>query len=132
MEFWISGEIDSEVGEMFRPIQNAIEKALNENFGSNSYGEILGKIALIPIILGPRFQDFQKERRLIKWKEKIADYRLHIDFHAFSKGTERERKAMLLKNLLNAVEDIERKSKGKFEGEKLRQDICRVFHDILK
>ncbi len=130
MKFWISGEIDSEVGETFRQIQNAIEEALNEKLGLNDYGEVLSKLALIPIILGPRFSGSQKERRLIKWKDKVADYRLYIDFHAFLNGTEKERKALLLKNLLDSVEDIERKSKGKFQGKKLCRDIRLVFHEI--
>jgi Immunity protein 44 len=131
MEFWISGELDSEVAELFGPIGKVIEATLNERLGRNDYGDVVAKIALIPIILGPRFQGAQKERRLIKSKEKIADYRLYISFQAFAAGTEKERKGLLLENLLTAVEDIERKSKGKFHGKKLSQDIRREFHDIL-
>jgi hypothetical protein len=53
MEFWISGELDSEVAELFDSVGKVIEATLNERLGRNDYGDVVAKIALIPIILGP-------------------------------------------------------------------------------
>ncbi len=126
MKFWISCEIDSEVGDAFTPIQKEIESTLNSNLAGHSYGDCIEKIALIPMILGPRFPG-HKERRLIQHKAKCTDYRLHINFHDFLNGTEQERKVLLVENLLAAVSDIERKLKGKFDGGKLTKDIASLF-----
>ncbi len=126
MHFFISGELDSEIYELFTPIMKEIELTLNTNIGNHSYGADIEKIALIPIILGPRFP-VHKERRLLQRKEKCADYRLHIDFHDFLNGTNQERKILLVKNLLAAVADIKRKLKGSFDGENLTKDIIVLF-----
>ena len=126
MRFFISGEIDSEIGDLFTPIRKEIELVLNENIGSKSYSLDIEEIYLIPMILGPRFPD-HKERRLLQRKDKCADYRLHIDFNAFLNGTVQERKILLVKNLFDAVADIKRKLKNSFDADNLLKDINALF-----
>src|SRR5512139_1870313 len=126
MHFFISGEIDSEIGELFTPIMIEIETILNTNLGNKSYSPELDDISLIPIILGPRFPD-HKERRLLKRKAKGADYRLHIDFNSFLNGSDQDRKILLVKNLLDAIADIKSKLKGGLDSESLKNDIFLLF-----
>ncbi len=129
MHFFISGELDSEVAELFRPVRKEVELLLNQELGNNSYGQDIEKISLIPIILGPRFTD-RKERRLLQRKDKAADYRLVIDFEAFLHGGESTRRQLLINNLLLAIADISRKIGGKFEGDRLSHDIKSLFEPL--
>ena len=126
MTFFISGEIDSEISDAFREIRKEIHPILNKYFSSRNYGSDIEEIGLIPIILGPRFTG-HKERRLVQHKEKSADYRLFINYDKFKNGSKQQRKILFLKNLIEAITDIDRKLKGKFEGEKLIKDIYKIF-----
>ena len=128
MRFFISGELDSEISDIFRPIRQDVEHRLNEELGRINYGPDVEKIALIPIILGSRFK-LRKERRLIQHKSKCADYRLIINFEQFLKGTEQDRKTLLINNLLESISDISRKLGSKFEGEQLTKDVMRLFQN---
>jgi hypothetical protein len=127
MRFFFSGELDSEIAEQYRSIRKSIEARLNQSLEGESYGEALEEIAIIPIILGPRFATGHKERRLVKLKEKSADYRLFIDFNNFSQGSTKERERLLLENVLNCIEDIDRKIKAGFDGKRLQNDIKEIF-----
>jgi len=126
MNFFISGELDAEIAEVFRPIRQDVEKLLNENLGSHVYGSALEKISLIPIIVGPMFMP-RPERRLIKHKSKVADYRIVVEYELFLKGSAETRKELLIENLLSAVADISKKLGNNFEGQRLYQDIINLF-----
>ena len=68
-----------------------------------------------------------KERKLFQRKSKEADYRLIIDFEKFKNGDDRTRELLLLKNILAAVEDLDKKAKKSFDGEALKSDILNLF-----
>lgn len=129
MRFWYSGELDEAIFDDYRPIRQHVERVLNEALSSRDYGATLEKIAIVPVIVGPRFAKDRVERRLIKHKEKVADYRLFIDFEAFLKGDETERIRLLVCNTLDAVQDIDRKLKGAFNGKQLCADIHSLFSE---
>jgi len=127
MRFFYSGELDEAIFDDYRPIRQHVERVLNEALALRDYGTALEKIAIIPMILGPRFASNRAERRLLKRKDKVADYRLFIDFEAFLKGGETERIRLLVCNTLEAVQDIDRKLKGAFNGKQLCADILSLF-----
>ncbi|GAA3962068.1 Imm44 family immunity protein [Allohahella marinimesophila] len=126
MRFFISGELDSEIAEVFRAIRQQVEKQLNEHLAGQMYGSAIEKIALAPIIRGPRFSP-ASERRLVQHKSKTADYRLVIEYDRFLNGSEQVRRQLLVENLLLAVDDLGRKLGNKFEGQRLAQDISTLF-----
>ena len=84
MRFFFSGEIDAEVADQYRVIRKEVEVALNDGLGDQDYGGVLNEIGIIPMILGPRFTEGRKERRLVKRAEKTADYRLFIDYEEWT------------------------------------------------
>lgn len=131
MRFFFSGELDSSVGDEYRPIRQIVETTLNNALSEESYGESLEEIAVIPIILGPRFIEGRKERRLIKHQEKAADYRLFIDHSAFLNGSKNDRTRLLIENLLTCIEDMARKCKGRFDGQRLTNDIQKLFPELF-
>jgi immunity protein 44 of polymorphic toxin system len=131
MRFFFSGEVDAQVGDQYRRVRREVAATLNAQLGDRDYGGALNEIAIIPMILGPRFAQGRKERRLIKHAEKIADYRLFIDYDAWIAGTEDDRKRLLVENILASVRDIARKLNG-FDGERLAQDIRNLFPKIQR
>src|SRR5262245_28858660 len=122
MKFWFSGEVDARVAESYREVRCEIEKTLNATLGANDYGPALEKLAFIPMLLGPEFLEGKRERRLIKHKEKASDYRLIIDFDAWQAGTVHERRALLMKNVLDSIQDIGGKLRGGFDAGRLHAD----------
>lgn len=129
MNFWYSGEIDSEVDDAFHSTRKTIEERLNTALAGNDYGAGVTKIAIIPIILGPRFPN-HSERRLLQRSQHSADYRLRIDFETFRRGGERTRELLLIRNTIQAIEDISRKTEKaniEFSGKALKQDVLAAF-----
>src|SRR3954462_12565430 len=106
MRFFFSGEIDAEVADQYRVIRKEVEAALNDELTDQDYGGVLDEIGIIPMILGPRFSEGRKERRLVKRGEKTADYRLFINYEDWTGGSQDDRKRLLLENVLACIEDI--------------------------
>jgi hypothetical protein len=130
MHFFLSGEIDAEIADQYRVVRKVVETRLNEALTNESYGDAIQEIAVIPIILGPRFLSGREERRLIKHRERVADYRLFIDLARFKDGSPQDQTNLLVQNVLACVEDIARKLKGKLDGERLRNDIQSLFPEL--
>jgi hypothetical protein len=130
VRFFFSGEIDADVAVEYREVRKAIEKNLNNALGNQSYGSVLDSIGIIPILLGPRFSGSQKERRLLQRSKRSADYRLIIDYDAWCAGSRGERDRLLIGNLLEVVDDIDRKLKGAFDGTRLRLDILKALGQL--
>lgn len=131
MRFFFSGELDGDLpDDHYRVVRQIVETRLNEALVDKSYGDAIKEIAIIPMILGPRFAEGRKERRLIQHREKAADYRLFIESASFANGTVDERKKMLLENVLICIRDIDRKLKGKFDGQRLQDDIRILFPEL--
>jgi hypothetical protein len=127
MRFFFSGEIDTKVGDAYRDVRKEVEGTLNATLGNVDYGDSLVKISIVPMILGPVFSEGRKERRLINHADRVADYRMFIDFEDFLAGSRETRTRLLVDNVLTAVDDIDRKLKGKFDGQRMREDILRLF-----
>ena len=100
MRFFFSGEVDTASADAYREMRGEMEATLNRALGENNYGDAIEKIAIIPVIVGPEFYGSRRERRLIKHRGKVADYRLFIDWEAFVGGSAPERKRLLLENVL--------------------------------
>lgn len=127
MKFWFSGEVDVEVADSYRHVRNALENRLNALCAGRDYGNAIQKIAIIPMILGPKFQEGRTERRLWKHKEGIADYRMIIDFETFKHGDDASRERLLLENTIHAIRDLERKVGKRFAGGVLIDSILKEF-----
>src|SRR5688572_20654783 len=83
MKFWFSGELDHRIGDPYRPVRARVEAKLNRMCEGRDYGDAVTRFAIIPVILAPEFLSGRPERRLWKRKERVADYRIIIDFESF-------------------------------------------------
>jgi len=130
MKFWFSGEVDSRAANTFRTIRKELEARLNAELADRDYGSAIEKFAIIPMLLGPEFAEGRPERRLVKRKERVADYRLSIDFDAWQAGSDLDRTLLLVENVLKSIRDIGRKLPGSFRAVELEEDIRRMFPEI--
>jgi len=60
MKIWMSGEIQSDIGESFRNARKLIEQAFNDHFVSEEYGSGLTEIAYLAIIRETDSPDLRK------------------------------------------------------------------------
>jgi len=128
VRFFFSGEIDGLVDDLYRPVRQLVEQRLNVALGSKEYGSALSNIGIIPIIVPREVRLRRKERKLFQRKQHSADYRLYIDLEHFRSGGIDDRVRLLLRNVITAVEDLQRKAGRSFNGEALASDILEVFH----
>ena len=127
IEFSASGEIDVEFSESYRLIRNSFISMLNSQLGENYYGNVVKKIFIAPIIRG-KGKISRPERALFKRANGLADYRLNIAYDEWKKGTEPERLALLVNNLIFTIDDLERKIGKDFYGDSLIKDVKRLFN----
>ena len=126
MRFFLSGEIDIQVNEPFSRVQNAIEAKLNLFFAEREYGSALKKIAIIPMIrLSGRLDigsdDCSSESKGPRTTEPW------IDFEKMRAGPDDVRERLLLRNIIEAIDDLSRKAGKAFAGDRLAEEILTLF-----
>jgi hypothetical protein len=127
MKFFLSGELDVEIRDAWAPVRQYVEARLNASLSDKEYGSAICSIGIIPMILRPEWQSARKERRLFQRKQRGADYRTAIDFEQFRSGSERVRRRLLVRNIIEAIEDLQRKAGRAFHGHALVEDILALF-----
>ena len=127
MRFFFSGEIDVAIAEEFRAVRISVERTLNAFCDGRDYGPAVSEIGIIPIVLRPEFMLDRKERRLFQRKQHSADYRLVIDYTRFLHGTTREQELLLVRNVIDSIQDLGRKTGDQFRSAELARDIMNLF-----
>jgi hypothetical protein len=127
MKFFFSGEVDTLVADLWRPVALTVEARLTAALGGRDYGPAVQEIAIIPMILRPEWREGHRERRLLKRKEAVADYRTWIDFQKFMDGDDKERERLLARNLVDAIADVSRKAGKDFSGDALIEDVLETL-----
>jgi len=128
MRFFLSGNIDYEIGDAFGRAQRKVEARLNKAAAGKNYGTAVDLIAVIPTI--SRRLPFG-ERRLFQRSKRAADYRLNIPYAKFRRSNTRGHEKLLVENALAAVTDLDRKAKAArldFDGTRLALDIRKLFN----
>lgn len=130
MKIFISGEVDSKIGDDFSNIRNDLQVAL-EKIKSYDYGDSIKSIAIIPIIIKvvPELEEagFFQERRLIRKKAKEADYRLRINYDKFIKSDYFGKRNLIISNILQCIREINMRITVGFDDKKLEEDILNIL-----
>lgn len=129
MNFFMSGELGGEnsgkIIDLIKEIENKIKQ-----LDINDYGGNINEISIIPIIIKNisvlEENNLLKERRLVKKITGEADYRIKIDYEKFNNSEVENKKILILKNIIEAINDIGRKVE-EFDNEKLEKDILDLF-----
>jgi hypothetical protein len=134
MKFSFSGELsdlqkEDLIPDKYSRVSQKVSNVLNQKLHDKHYGEAINLIFLAPMILESDNLFFaqRKERKLIKHKERIADFRLRIDYLNFASSDETTREKLLLKNVIDAVRIIQKRLKKNFNGEELEKDILSLW-----
>jgi hypothetical protein len=123
VKVWIGGEVDVSAVDALREARAPLQRMLSELLADRDYGPALRDIGYIPIIMGGPFDGMMRERRLFQRKQSACDYRTEVPYVAFRDGTVEQRQALLLRGLIEAIEDVHRKARRGFEAEQLVADI---------
>lgn len=128
MDFFMSGEIQGDIDEIYREIRNDIGEKLKP-LRNKDYGSELISISIIPIIVTPELEEagFFKERKLFKRKEKDADYRLRIDYEKFINSDSDSQKLLVIKNIIDCMRSLGKKAKKDFDALSLERDILQLL-----
>ncbi len=137
------------VSDEFRIIKNKIQKRIQfELLDKNDYGDALtlegskytGGLGIIITLYSKKFLNDivsqsgseLKERVMYKAKARDSDVRLRIDYEKYLVSNKEERERLVLKNIIDSIVALDKKIKKHkdvvFHGEKLVQDICKLFN----
>lgn len=136
LQFKMSGEIDGtrradDIGQKFLAALDAVEGKVAALVSGGSYGGEVESIFVCPVIvkLSPQREQagWYKERKLFQRKSKSADFRLRIDYDAFSGGSDEQRANLLLRNIVDAIRILGSRATRDFDGARLERDILGLF-----
>lgn len=144
----MNGLTDNDSNE-FRISRNDIQKKIqSELLDKNDYGNALtlegsddtGGLGIIMTLYSKKFLDDivlqtgseLKERVMYKAKAKDSDVRLRINYEKYLVSNKEERENLILKNIIDSIIALDKKIKKHkdvvFHGEKLVEDICKLFN----
>ena len=103
-------------------------KKLLKELEEKNYGEEFIDIGIVPIIMPEEYHERYPERRQLWRKKREADIRLFVDYEKYARGTKEEKLLLWLKCMIEAIEIIESRKKGDFQGEKLIEDILKAMN----
>ena len=124
MKLWMSGEVDSDVGDAFRITMNYVESQVNENIKFQEYGEVLNTWDVIMIISA------EAGKETFRYNKKTAEYsvRMIIPHKDFKDGPRSRQIELFVVNLLRSLDHLA--SKGvhqNFSFRDLGRDILTLF-----
>ena len=102
----------------------------------HDYGTEINSIAIIPIIMPVNYRKSYPERKVLRRTTKEADIRLYVNYELFIQGRldineelyKEKRRYLLIKNIIDSIQVIEKRKKGDFQGLKLIDDILKEFN----
>lgn len=104
-----------------------IEQLFNEKYSYKYENEYLKQIAIIVMCsTKEKYINWYHERNYISRKHRFADMRLWIDFDVFMHVADDERKQMIWKTVLRALDNI-RKKKAIAKIDSLEKDLFDLF-----
>jgi len=131
IKFWMSGEIQSEVGDCYRQAQNTIEAVLNQCVGVRNYGEGLKEWAYIAIILKPDIDKYYPEVKRYRKKKREVEFRLKINYKKFLKGNAETHLRLVAESVLRSFSLMREMNIKKFDLERLTKDVNQCLSKYL-
>jgi len=130
MGIFISGETDADIGDTYGKLIIEIGSKLKILFEKNNYGDKILRISIIPTIFSPKTYEVlnYKERKRYSPKTRVAEFRLKIDHQKFKDADEEGKRKLILQNIIDSIRILKTKVKKGFEGDKLEEDIRRLFN----
>lgn len=124
MDIFLTSESYAPASTYWRPMCREFGKKL-EHLKEFNYGDELKSIGIVTILLPESFFEDggYKERSLFKRSTKEADLRLRIDYKAFIKADDAERRQMYLDHIMQALNTLRGKVSRDFALDALINDV---------
>ena len=132
IKFWISGEIQSDVGDCYREAQNTIEAVLNQYVEGKDYGEGLKLWTYIAIILKPGFDEYYPEIKRYRKKKREVEFRLKINYKKFLKGNAETHLKLMAESVLRSFDLMRDMNIKDCDLERLISDVSQCLSKYLK
>jgi hypothetical protein len=129
--FWMSGEIQNDVGDYYRIARNIIEPVLNQCVEGKSYGEGLKEWAYLAIILKPGIDEYYPEIKRYRKKKREVEFRLKIDHAKFLEGDSKMHLKLLSQSVLRSLELMKEMNIKNFDLPQLIVDVNRGLSEYL-
>jgi hypothetical protein len=119
MKLWLSGQVDSDIGDSFRHTLNIVEPSVNDTITSNDYGSGLEAWDVIFVIS----EEGGREMCRYSKKKKESDIRVVLDYELFKNASSISRQRIFLNGLLRSIQLLTEKKIEDLKFEKLELDI---------
>jgi hypothetical protein len=126
MKFWMSGEIQADVSDAFRPLCNRIEASLNDGLAGRDYGGGLLKWNYVAIILSDDGPKGYIEVNRYNKRDKSCEFRLKVDHDQFKDGDTKTRATMLCESLLRSLSLLESMNVPSVDVKALQEDFTNI------
>ena len=124
-----SAEAEAPAGYYLMKLWNPIEIEFNKIHNAKEYCSEIDSICIVFICTREELvaKGYYPERKYVSYKNKFADYRMHIPFLGFVNGTVLQQYDICFDKIKEALMDIQRKIPT-FNAAKLIEDIGRIFN----
>lgn len=129
MELWMSGEIQSDVGDAYSKASNFVEAEVNNCIKGNDYGEGLKMWFFIPII---RAEDSPIYGEIAKYYKRLkeVEFRLKIDHDAFLSGSTADHVRLISQSLLRSLKMMPEIGVIKVDLDRLTKDVSKCLSEL--
>lgn len=129
MKLWMSGEIQSDVGDAYRVARNLVEAEVHNCIKDNDYGEGLKMWSCIPII---RAEDSPLYGEIAKYRKRLkeVEFRLKIDHAAFLSGSTADHVRLISESLLRSLKMMPEIGVTKVDLDRLTKDVSKCLSDL--
>ena len=124
MEFWLSGEVDSDVSTSFRAARNEVMEAANGAVRNVEVGPVKEWtfIAIIRSVDDPRYSEVTKFHR----RNSTLEFRLRIDHADFLRADAHGASRLIMAGLLRSVEAAKTVAPPGVDLDRITQELLAV------
>ena len=125
MKLWLSGEVQLDVGEASRQVDNGLEAKFNAALSDRDYGEGLVEWAFISMIFGSIDPGYKEVTRYSR-KKREYESRLRIDHDKFKAADFVGRMTLLCQALSTSLDRLEALKIENIDVPRLRKDFLEL------
>jgi hypothetical protein len=124
MEFWLSGEVDSDVSTAFRSARNDVMEAANRAIRNLDVGPVKewAFIAIIRSVDSPLYPEVTTYRR----RDSSLEFRLKIDHGDFKRADDRGASLLMMAGLLRSAEAAKTVAPSGVDLDRITQELLAV------
>lgn len=128
MKLWISGEIEADIGDSFRYVQNKVETLVNDTLLIKNYGNGIDEWDVIMIIT----QEGGKESFRFNKRTKATDVRINVDYCNYKNSDPIQREVLFLDHLIRSLDHLKEFNIQDVDWENLKIDLFSIRNGLYK